>query len=90
MLLSILKALPDLMFSMSFRRRPESCDNVNKDPGFRRDDKDANRLGHMRGCRLKVGSRFRGNDKNYYVIPAKAGIQYQSGAKKFEIYKNTP
>jgi len=26
------------MFSMSFRRKPESCDNVNNDPGFRRDD----------------------------------------------------
>ncbi len=27
------------MFSMSFRRKPESCENVNKDPGVRRDDK---------------------------------------------------
>ena len=25
---------------------------------------------------FKMGSRFRGNDKNYYVIPAKAGIHF--------------
>ena len=36
----------------------------------------------------KVDSRFRGNDNIDDVIPAKAGIQNESGAKYFQIFKN--
>ena len=42
----------------------------------------------MEGWIFKVDSRFRGNDKNDGVIPAKAGIQIQSGVKFFKFSKN--
>ena len=46
------------------------------------------RLDHM-GCSIsKVDSRFRGNDNIDGVIPAKAGIQDESGWKYFKIFKN--
>ena len=35
-----------------------------------------------------MDSRFRGNDKNDGVIPAKAGIQIQSGVNFFKFSKN--
>jgi len=48
----------------------------------------AKRLGQMGRSISKVDSRLRGNDNIDDVIPAKAGIQDESGAKYFQIFKN--